>query len=679
MDDQGDGTIANGPLSKVSRRRLKKLEKRTAHFDASQAFSGLVESADAEEYRQLKADAEQGSQTAPTVVTIDWKNYKQRTTGIDSASHRELLLSLCPPSTSQPAHAGDKRKRGGGKLNSCFGWASIHNKALVSQVVVVELQFSSTNSSSVNVLAEQIQASIMGKKTGDSSDASENSLCVATTSISVPTLWFQSNATHPASITDVLMYKQSSSSPGSSGEEPPSLLERDSPSTTWTARILAPCLALRTLTDQQQLDNRYAKLSDGSTAPDGNFCARRLTEPKDISLEEAETFVKAHLVPTQNYLANVANVDYVVSLSLDEAALSDLTPRVFGIDCEMVETDVGIELGRITVCELCSYSHRTSKKDTEGRLVTHTVMDVFVKPKNPVVDYKTAYSGLTEEILNQDSVVSLEQVQAFLLQLIHAQDIVVGHSLENDLHAIQWIHPTVVDTAILFQPQPHGRSKFSLKHLSRTLLRRAIQIPGQPHCSEQDATAALELAVRRVVEGPEFSIGKQGFSNNWFTKSTTDNRDPSVCAFGPASWLQKHILSTPNVVHAVECESVKDSKAAGYVKSRLTNQSSTIVWASLRANESSSDAVVNRITDWVGAMGSTAVMMVAIQANYDSANRAAQGRSARKTNSKATMPWTFEAEQDCSNFMDTARQGRVLWVSTKRPKSREPSKKQKPS
>lgn len=45
----------------------------------------------------------------------------------------------------------------------------------------------------------------------------------------------------------------------------------------------------------------------------------------------------------------------------------------------------------------------------------------------------------------------IEDVQLHLLSLIQATDLVIGHSLENDLKALRIIHHNVVDTSVIFR------------------------------------------------------------------------------------------------------------------------------------------------------------------------------------------------------------------------------------
>ncbi|KAG9021230.1 hypothetical protein FRB95_002537, partial [Tulasnella sp. JGI-2019a] len=93
--------------------------------------------------------------------------------------------------------------------------------------------------------------------------------------------------------------------------------------------------------------------------------------------------------------------------------------KIWAMDCEMIETTAGRELGRISIVDF-------------GTSVV--LFDQLVKPSNPVTSYLTAYSGLSEEILSQ-ATLTLADVQAHLTApgMIDSWTILVGHSLENDL------------------------------------------------------------------------------------------------------------------------------------------------------------------------------------------------------------------------------------------------------
>lgn len=49
---------------------------------------------------------------------------------------------------------------------------------------------------------------------------------------------------------------------------------------------------------------------------------------------------------------------------------------------------------------------------------------------------------------------TLEDARARVLQHITADTLLVGHSLENDLHALKMVHVNVLDTALLY---PHHK------------------------------------------------------------------------------------------------------------------------------------------------------------------------------------------------------------------------------
>ena len=60
------------------------------------------------------------------------------------------------------------------------------------------------------------------------------------------------------------------------------------------------------------------------------------------------------------------------------------------------------------------------------------------------------YSGVTAKMLEEVST-RIEHVQAHLLSLIQKTDVIVGHSLENDLKALRILHTNVVDTSVIFR------------------------------------------------------------------------------------------------------------------------------------------------------------------------------------------------------------------------------------
>ncbi|XP_076243381.1 uncharacterized protein LOC143184798 isoform X1 [Calliopsis andreniformis] len=152
---------------------------------------------------------------------------------------------------------------------------------------------------------------------------------------------------------------------------------------------------------------------------------------------------------------------------------------VFALDCEMCFTRRGLELAKVTVVGM------------DGKVV----YDTLVKPDAEVIDHNTRFSGITAKDLSRASK-SLRDVQKDLTSFVHAETILIGHGLENDLRALRILHTTVIDTCVAF---PHFLGypfRSSLKTLARTVLRREIQVT--EHDSVEDARIAVDLMLRRL-------------------------------------------------------------------------------------------------------------------------------------------------------------------------------------
>ncbi|CAJ2502739.1 Uu.00g101330.m01.CDS01 [Anthostomella pinea] len=190
--------------------------------------------------------------------------------------------------------------------------------------------------------------------------------------------------------------------------------------------------------------------------------------------------------------------------------------RAVCFDCEMGYTVCGLELIRITV---------VSWPDGEE------LLDVLVQPVGETLDLNTRYSGVTAEnmltgqqlkqgddhrpviIPSSDPAKPPQRIlkiapspkaaRDLLFSLISPTTPLIGHGLENDLNAARLIHPTCIDTVLLY---PHKRGlpvRNGLKMLMETMLGRRIQMDaaeGTPegHDSAEDARAAGELVRLKV-------------------------------------------------------------------------------------------------------------------------------------------------------------------------------------
>lgn len=79
---------------------------------------------------------------------------------------------------------------------------------------------------------------------------------------------------------------------------------------------------------------------------------------------------------------------------------------------------------------------------------------------------------MTKEIL-QTATKTLADVHADLQKIMDADTILLGHSLDNDLHAMQIIHEKVIDTSVLYLTRKG--SKLQLKSLAYSHLKYSIQ------------------------------------------------------------------------------------------------------------------------------------------------------------------------------------------------------------
>ncbi|KAG8230688.1 hypothetical protein J437_LFUL010765 [Ladona fulva] len=163
------------------------------------------------------------------------------------------------------------------------------------------------------------------------------------------------------------------------------------------------------------------------------------------------------------------------------SSASSVSALVYALDCEMCFTGRGLELSKVTLVGI------------DGR----PVYEALVRPGRPVVDHNTRFSGVTAGDLSR-ATKYLADVQKDLLALIHADTILVGHGLENDLRALRLIHGCVVDTAVVF-PHYYGLPyRRSLRSLTASYLGREIQGSSAGHDSCEDARAAMEVMLWKV-------------------------------------------------------------------------------------------------------------------------------------------------------------------------------------
>ncbi|KAJ9234788.1 hypothetical protein DTO169E5_6501 [Paecilomyces variotii] len=181
-------------------------------------------------------------------------------------------------------------------------------------------------------------------------------------------------------------------------------------------------------------------------------------------------------------------------------------------DCEMGYTTLGLELIRLTAVSW-----------PEGK----ELVDVLVRPMGEILDLNSRFSGVRPEhyanaipygtsppeqhdVGSEDGetketplqvVDSPAAARALLFKFLQPETPLIGHAIDNDLNACRIIHPTIIDTVMLY-PHPRGLPmRMSLKVLCKRYLDRDIQTAGDKgHDSKEDARATGDLVRVKVAE-----------------------------------------------------------------------------------------------------------------------------------------------------------------------------------
>lgn len=164
---------------------------------------------------------------------------------------------------------------------------------------------------------------------------------------------------------------------------------------------------------------------------------------------------------------------------------------LFSVDCEMCLTTAGMELTRICVVN--------SKLET--------VYTTLVKPKNPIKNYLTRFSGISKDLL-EDVTTTLDEVQKKIIEILPPDAILIGQSLHSDLCAMQMMHPYVIDTSVIYCITGCRTRKSKLSVLSKIFLGQEIQQEkGGSHVGhdpKEDADAAMKLVLLKLENGYTF-------------------------------------------------------------------------------------------------------------------------------------------------------------------------------
>ncbi|XP_048592779.1 small RNA degrading nuclease 3-like isoform X2 [Brassica napus] len=165
--------------------------------------------------------------------------------------------------------------------------------------------------------------------------------------------------------------------------------------------------------------------------------------------------------------------------------------RMLAIRCEMVTCENGSEA-----------VVRVAAVDRDLKVV----LDNFVKPSLPVIDYKTDITGVTAEDLEKETL-SVADIQKKLRRFLSKGTILVGHGLHYCLQVLKVDHARVIDTSLVFNYTGAYSSRTpSLLNLCKSVLDEELRMEGAAHNCVHDAAAAMKLVLAVVEKGVETSF-----------------------------------------------------------------------------------------------------------------------------------------------------------------------------
>uniref|UniRef100_A0A1J3FLV9 Small RNA degrading nuclease 3 n=1 Tax=Noccaea caerulescens TaxID=107243 RepID=A0A1J3FLV9_NOCCA len=165
--------------------------------------------------------------------------------------------------------------------------------------------------------------------------------------------------------------------------------------------------------------------------------------------------------------------------------------RMLAIDCEMVTCEDGSEA-----------VVRVGAVDRDLKVV----LDKYVKPSLPVIDYKTDITGVTAEDVEK-ATLTVADIQKKLRRFLSVGTILVGHGLNNDLQVLKIDHARVIDTALVFNYAGARTSKLpSLNNVCKAVLGHEVRMMGATHNCVHDAAAAMKVVLAVVEKGVDTTI-----------------------------------------------------------------------------------------------------------------------------------------------------------------------------
>ncbi|KEG04952.1 exoribonuclease, putative [Plasmodium vinckei vinckei] len=244
--------------------------------------------------------------------------------------------------------------------------------------------------------------------------------------------------------------------------------------------------------------------------------------------------------------------------------------NIFSIDCEMCET---------------SGAHRELTKVTIVDAYMNIVYDSYVMPDNKITNYLTLYSGINENTLKGVHT-KLSDVQKELKNIFNNKSILVGHSLENDLHALKIKHDYIVDTSVIYSNNNYGFLKPSLFNLSKKYL-NITMARENGHNSIDDARISMFLALKKISEfdNTDFHFGFHPLplfmdrnnyvnmtSNMICEKDVNRKYDKSMCIYDSKNKYIEEKISKHTLRNCFYCRCENDEECIENLVNNIKNE-----------------------------------------------------------------------------------------------------------
>lgn len=216
------------------------------------------------------------------------------------------------------------------------------------------------------------------------------------------------------------------------------------------------------------------------TLPEGDKYSR-----VQLLLSPLQMIDEDYPVPLKGELANRCK-GYIMTQDTYQP-VSARSP-LYGLDCEMIK----VVTNRHEVARVSLVNEKFE-----------SVYETLVRPELEVKDYLTPWSGITKEMM-KEATKTLEEVQQDLRKVLTPDAILVGQSLQFDLHALRMMHPYVIDTSVIYNMSGDRVRKSKLQTLAKEFLGEEIQKAYTGHNSIEDSLASLKLAKLKLANSLYF-------------------------------------------------------------------------------------------------------------------------------------------------------------------------------